>query len=74
VYKFIVGPGHAWLKVPLSEIEGMTFSRFSFRDRDFAYLEEDIDAFKFIKAKGLSFEDIEEVTVDHFDRPRRSLS
>jgi hypothetical protein len=56
-YKVIIDPGHSWLRVPLAEIEGMTFSDYSYADHRFAYLEEDCDAPKFMEAKSLSHED-----------------
>lgn len=57
-YKMIIGAGHSWLKVPLVEIEGMLFSDYSYADSKFAYLEEDCDVPKFMKAKSLSLEDL----------------
>ena len=68
-YDFIVDPGHGWLKVPLSEIEGMTFSGYSYRDSKYAYLEEDCDAPAFMKVRGLKYRvnvDFNEVYVNDF--------
>ena len=45
---FYADPGHAWVKVPHHMIRdlgiGSKISRFSYMDRDHAYLEEDCDA------------------------------
>lgn len=57
-YKMIEDPGHAWLRVPLAEIVGMTFSKYSYADGEYAYLEEDCDAPKFMDAKSLQWQDI----------------
>lgn len=49
-------PGHAWLRVPLELVEnsGADISAYSYKDKDFAYLEEDSDAWKFLKTiKGI---------------------
>lgn len=73
MYKFIVDPGHGWLKVPLNEIHGLKFSSYSFRDNKYAYLEEDVDAGIFISARGLTEHDWEVVQVDSFDRSMRRL-
>jgi hypothetical protein len=49
-YTFYSDPGHAWLRVPLSEITAeMGISAYSYRDNKYAYLEEDCDAYKFIR-------------------------
>ena len=69
-YTFISDPGHAWLRVPLAEIRGLDISSFSFRDANYAYLEEDLDAGTFMRAKGLTSDDVVELYVRHFDRNR----
>jgi hypothetical protein len=53
-YMFHTDPGHGWLQVPLSEVKALHIevSRYSYRDDKFAYLEEDCDAPKFMKAMG----------------------
>jgi hypothetical protein len=47
-------PGHAWLQVPLRTIDALgiaaDISDYSYRDRTNAYLEEDCDAWVFIRA------------------------
>lgn len=54
-YTFFSDPGHAWLKVPRSEIHDLgirsTISHCSYQRGNFVYLEEDCDASKFIDAK-----------------------
>lgn len=54
LFTFYCDPGHAWLKVPLTLLEdlGLTgkISRFSYRSARFGYLEEDCDAYLFIRA------------------------
>ncbi len=56
-YTFYSDPGHAWLAVPLQEFidSGAEVSSFSHvcTKRDMAFLEEDIDACRFMKAKGI---------------------
>lgn len=53
-YTFVVDPGHAWLVVPLSDIQdsgiAADISRYSYVNEGFAYLEEDVDAGLFIRA------------------------
>jgi hypothetical protein len=51
---FHTDPAHGWLQVPLSEVEQLHIevSKYSYRDDKFAYLEEDCDAPKFIRAMG----------------------
>ena len=46
---FISDPAHGWLKVELEEItDEMDISQFSYRDDEFAYLEEDSDMQKYL--------------------------
>ena len=57
-YKYLQSPNHGWLVVPLTEAhafefkEGTEFSRFSFQDESYAYLEEDLDMYRFLKERG----------------------
>ncbi len=55
-YTFYSDPGHAWLAVPLQEFieSGAEVSSRSYvcTTRNTVYLEEDIDAYRFLKAKG----------------------
>ena len=41
---WISDPGHAWMRVPLESVKGLTISGYSYRDDRYAYLEEDDDA------------------------------
>lgn len=61
-YTFITDPGHGWLSVPLSDLHkyGLIheISSYSYMTRTRAYLEEDCDAWKFIRATGLNINSI----------------
>ena len=54
-YMFYQDPGHGWVKVFVKELERLgiadKISSFSYRRKDFAYLEEDCDLEKFLQAK-----------------------
>lgn len=54
VLQFYADPGHAWLRVPLSELERLDIadqiSHYSYMNGEYAYLEEDCDAGIYIKA------------------------
>lgn len=49
---FFSDSGHGWLRVPLSELRGLSIdiSDCSYRDKQYAYLEEDCDAPAYIDA------------------------
>ena len=48
-YVFYSDPAHEWLRVPLNEVlPDMNISKFSYRDNQYAYLEEDSDAGKWM--------------------------
>ena len=50
---FHYDPGHAWLQVPLTDLAKYNvkgISNYSYQDKDFAYLEEDCDAPRYIEA------------------------
>ena len=53
-FDFICDPGHGWVKVPFSLLEtlGITdkITRYSYQRKNFAYLEEDLDADTFFQA------------------------
>lgn len=54
-FKFICDPGHGWLRVPHKVIRDVglsskSFSRYSYVDNDYMYLEEDCDAGVFLQA------------------------
>ena len=59
-FKFFSDPGHAWLEVPMADVRKLglekQISRYSYRHMiggtEWAYLEEDDDAGKFIRAYG----------------------
>jgi hypothetical protein len=63
-YQFISDPGHGWLRVPLAEIAGETYSAYSYQDAEFAYLEEDCDAGKFMKAHHVTPDQVEARYID----------
>jgi hypothetical protein len=52
-YTFHQDRGHGWIAVPLEEVArlGIKPSRYSYKDKINAYLEEDCDAGLFIEAK-----------------------
>ncbi len=76
-YKFFTDAGHGWLQVSHSELSelGLTdkISPYSYRDRNFAYLEEDCDAVIFADAKSWErpLRNIEEIY--HDDSPVREM-
>jgi hypothetical protein len=53
-FVFLSDPGHGWLRVPLALVNelaiGDRISRCSYRDDEFAYLEQDCDAAEFLGA------------------------
>ena len=65
MYKFFSDPGHAWLEVEKKELETLgiasKISGYSYMKRNKAYLEEDCDAGLFIKTKGLTSKDVQDV-------------
>lgn len=54
-YHFFSDPGHGWLQVPIRELHTLDIfdriSGFSYRNGNYAYLEEDDDASLFIRTK-----------------------
>ena len=52
-YTFHQDPAHGWLEVPLTEVSRLNIkpSRYSYRNNENAYLEEDCDLALFIAAK-----------------------
>lgn len=54
-YKVYEDAGHSWLKVLKSELKELhienSISAYSYQEGEYAYLEEDCDAGKFIEAK-----------------------
>lgn len=57
-YTFVSDPGHGWLMVPLALIAREEYSRFSYTDGEFAYLEEDVDMGRFMARHNVSLDDI----------------
>jgi len=55
-YTYFTDPGHGWLRVKKSELAALgianQISPYSYMRGDHAYLEEDCDMAKFMKAKG----------------------
>jgi hypothetical protein len=53
-FTFIEDPAHGWVKVPISVLKELgiesDITSYSYRKGDYAYLEEDVDAVKFIDA------------------------
>jgi hypothetical protein len=54
-FTFFQDPGHGWIRVTLADcrdvgLDGCSFSRYSFFDEKYLYLEEDCDASKFVAA------------------------
>ena len=72
-YTFIIDPSHAWLRVSLRDLEFSLIkgqiSKYSYRSGSHAYLEEDCDAPKFMKAmEDLGFDiRVDEEHVSDFD-------
>ena len=77
---FIQDPGHGWLKVPLPEIESMnigkSISGYSYRDTQFAYLEEDLDYSVYMEVRRATGQPDPTFTVEYteqFNRNKRSF-
>ena len=52
-YTYHQDPSHGWIQVPVSEVVrlGLTPSRYSYRNAESVFLEEDADASQWAKAK-----------------------
>ena len=65
IYNWITDPAHGWLTVSLAELQDLgiadDISPFSYinTSKGVAYLEEDCDALRFIRAKGVDIRDRE---------------
>ena len=75
---FISDPGHGWLKVLLPELDTLgiveQISPYSFRDNQFAYLEEDVDAGIYLNARrsqGYDEPILDIHRVDYFSKNKR---
>ena len=67
-YTMHTDPGHGWLQVPIAEVERLSIrvSAYSYRTKDFAYLEEDCDFSAWAEAKRAAGEKFD-VKVMHLD-------
>lgn len=70
-FTFIRDPGHGWLRVPHEVIRSMgfkasRFSRYSYVDDDYMYLEEDCDAGIFLQAYQIITGSDAECTIKEF--------
>lgn len=68
-FKFHYDAGHGWLQVHLNDLQDIglapaDFTRFSYRNGDWLYLEEDLDAGTFIREWERKFD---EFRVHHID-------
>ena len=73
VFKFWIDPGHGWLQVAWYDMKAVglnprDFSRYSYRDGNQFYLEEDCDAPKFIAAYKAKFKRDPQFLEVHRDR------
>lgn len=54
IYNFYCDPGHAWVKVPRTELDKLgiadKISSYSYQRGDHVYLEEDCDLYRFMEA------------------------
>jgi hypothetical protein len=73
-YRFFHDSGHGWLEVPRAEVaaSGAAISAYSYYDpvTDMAYLEEDCDAWAWLKATGQDWTSLPVLAVDS-SMPRR---
>ena len=75
--EFISDSSHGWLKIPVSayELADAPASQFSYTDGENVYLEEDMDAPRFLKAVGIVNRDSGlELDGERWFIPERSLS
>ena len=68
--KFIITESHAYLRVPYNLLEDETYTDHSYRDKEYAYLEEDYDALTFIYKHDLDDSKINVDTVDNLTTTR----
>jgi hypothetical protein len=64
---WIADPSHAWLKVPLNQLGDRKYSNFSYKDEEFAYLEEDCDATLFLMSNKVTMQDAEQIPEEYTD-------
>jgi len=56
--EFISDPGHGWIKISKKIRLGLKFTPYSYQDKNYLYLEEDLDASKYLdklKANGIKY-------------------
>ena len=82
-FKYISDPGHGWLEVNLKDFPFAQKSAtgFGFKNGDFIYLEEDVEAIDFLvelRQRGIAFEVDEETHNDEWEgrnyEPNRKLN
>jgi hypothetical protein len=82
MFKFISDPGHGWLEVNLKEFPYAQRSAtgFGFKNGDFIYLEEDVEANDFLvelRQRGIQFDITKEILDDEWEgrnyAPNREL-
>ena len=71
-FRFFIDPGHGWLQVHWFSLKELglnprDFSRYSYRDRNTFYLEEDCDAPKFLAAYSAKFGKPPAIVEEHRD-------
>ena len=78
---FINDPGHGWLRVPLTDIAALGIEEqitpYSYIEGNFAYLEEDLDAPRYLEAltaQGLPQPEITDQYVERFSRNKDSFT
>lgn len=78
IYEIHYDTGHSWLKVPKADLVGYRvrgghITEFSYQDNDYVYLEEDVDAIKFLMRER-KLREIETVWINDGDlSPIRNL-
>ncbi|MBP8060109.1 MAG: hypothetical protein V9E94_10560 [Microthrixaceae bacterium] len=77
---FVNDPGHGWLKVPLTDIAALgieaQITPYSYIEGQFAYLEEDLDAPRYLEAltaRGIPQPKITDQYVERFSRNKDSF-
>jgi hypothetical protein len=83
MFKFISDPGHGWLEVNLKDFPFAQRSAtgFGFKNGDFIYLEEDVEANDFLvelRQRGIAFDITEEILDEEWEgrnyEPSRKVS
>ena len=75
---WIADPGHAWLKVPVKKLLELNIadkiSGYSYLRGEYAYLEEDMDAYTFLQAVGKKPDDYKSTHTNKDSRVRSYYS